>query len=149
MPNPILHVNTSKLYTVLWELGNGYFSWASDKSLALAETLITALRDTLSRVSNYGMPRWLTHKTKVLLTQSCPTLCNPMDCSLPCSPVHEITWQEHWSGLPFPSPGELPDPGTEIRSLALQTDSLLFEPPEKSTKVKWYYVSCLKPLSLW
>ena len=32
--------------------------------------------------------------------------------------------QEHWSGLPFPSPGELPDPGIEPRSLALQADSL-------------------------
>ena len=63
MPNPILHVNTSKLYTVLCELGNRYFSWASDKNLALAETLIKALRDTLTRVSNYGMPRCLTHKS--------------------------------------------------------------------------------------
>ena len=32
--------------------------------------------------------------------------------------------QEYWSGLPFPSPGELPDPGTELRSLALQADTL-------------------------
>ena len=36
--------------------------------------------------------------------------------------------QEYWSGLPFPSPGDLPDPGTEPRSPALQTDSLPFEP---------------------
>ena len=32
--------------------------------------------------------------------------------------------QEYWSGLPFPSPGELPDPGTEPRSPALQADAL-------------------------
>ena len=32
--------------------------------------------------------------------------------------------QEYWSGLPFPSPGELPDPGTEPRSPALQADTL-------------------------
>ena len=32
--------------------------------------------------------------------------------------------QEHWSGLPFPSPGDLPDPGMKAGSLALQTDSL-------------------------
>ena len=38
--------------------------------------------------------------------QLCPTLCNPMDCSLPGSSVHGITHgQEHWRGLPFPSPG--------------------------------------------
>ena len=36
--------------------------------------------------------------------------------------------QEYWSGLPFPSPGDLPDPGTEPGSPALQADSLLSEP---------------------
>jgi len=40
--------------------------------------------------------------------------------------------QEYWSGLPFPSPGDLPDPGIESRSPALQADSLPSEPPEKS-----------------
>ena len=35
---------------------------------------------------------------------------------------------EYWSGLPFPSPGDLPDLGTESGSLALLTDSLLSEP---------------------
>ena len=36
--------------------------------------------------------------------------------------------QEYWSGLPFPSPGDVPDPGIEPGSPALQTDSLLSEP---------------------
>ena len=36
--------------------------------------------------------------------------------------------QEYWSGLPFPSPGELPDPGIEPGSPALQADALLSEP---------------------
>ena len=39
--------------------------------------------------------------------------------------------QEHWSGLPFPSPVDLPDPGNEPRSSALQADSLPSEPPGK------------------
>ena len=39
--------------------------------------------------------------------------------------------QEYWSGLPFPFPGDLPDPGIESRSRALQTDTLLSEPPGK------------------
>ena len=39
--------------------------------------------------------------------------------------------QEYWSGLPFPSPADLPDPGTEPESLTLQADSLLSEPPGK------------------
>ena len=37
--------------------------------------------------------------------QSCPTLCDPIDGSLPGSPIPGILQQEHWSGLPFPSPG--------------------------------------------
>ena len=41
----------------------------------------------------------------------------------------EFSRQEHWSGLPFPSPGDLPDPGIEPRSPDLQTDSLTSEPP--------------------
>ena len=39
--------------------------------------------------------------------------------------------QEYWSGLPFPSPGDFPDPGIEPGSPALQADSLLSEPPGK------------------
>ena len=43
--------------------------------------------------------------------------------------------QEYWSGLPFPSPGDLPDPRIEPVSLALQASSLLTEPPGKSVLV--------------
>ena len=39
--------------------------------------------------------------------------------------------QEHWNGLPFSPPGDLPDPGIEPRSPMLQADSLLSEPPRK------------------
>ena len=39
--------------------------------------------------------------------------------------------QESWSGLLFPSPGNLPDPGIQPRSPALQADYLLLEPPRK------------------
>jgi len=39
--------------------------------------------------------------------------------------------QEYWSGLPFPPPGDLPDPGIKPRSPALQADSLPSEPPGK------------------
>ena len=43
----------------------------------------------------------------------------------------EFSRQDYWSGLPFPSPGVLPDPGIEPRSPALQVDSLLCAPPGK------------------
>ena len=41
--------------------------------------------------------------------------------------------QEYWSGLPFPSPGDHPNPGIKARSPALQADALLSEPPRLST----------------
>ena len=50
--------------------------------------------------------------TSCLVTQSCPTLWDPMDVRLLCA----ISWQEYWSGLPFPSPGDLPDPGIKPMS---------------------------------
>ena len=43
----------------------------------------------------------------------------------------EFSRQEYWSGLPFPSPGDLPYPGIEPGPPALQQDSLLSESPEK------------------
>ena len=51
------------------------------------------------------------------VTQSCPTLRYPMDCSLPGSSVHETLQAKYWSGLPCPPPGDLPDPGIEPTSL--------------------------------
>ena len=52
------------------------------------------------------------HDAKLL--QSCLTLWDPMDCSPPDSSVQGILRQEHWSGLPCPPPGDLPDPGTNV-----------------------------------
>ena len=54
--------------------------------------------------------------------------------------------QEYWIGLPFPSPGDLPDrgiephPGIEPGSPALQADSLSSEPPGKSREITVWYV---------
>ena len=48
----------------------------------------------------------------------------PMDCSLhQASPSMGFSSQEYWNGLPFPSPGDLPDPGIEPSSAALQADT--------------------------
>ena len=66
--------------------------------------------------------------------QSCPTLCNSLDYRPSCSSAHgngghhvPLSQQEYWSGLLFPSPRDLPDPGVEPESPvspALQVDSL-------------------------
>ena len=66
----------------------------------------------------------------MLVTQLCLTLCNPTDCSPPDSSVP----RGYWSGLPFPSPGDLPHPGMEPGSPVLQVDSLLTEPPGKPSR---------------
>ena len=60
--------------------------------------------------------------------QFSPILATPwtIACQSPLS--IEFSRQEYWSGLPFPSPGDLPDPGIEHGSLALQADSLPTEP---------------------
>ena len=64
-----------------------------------------------------------------LVTKLCPTLVTPwtVACQAPLS--IGFPRQECWSGLPFPSPGDLPNPGIEPRSPALQADSLPAELP--------------------
>ena len=69
------------------------------------------------------------------VAQLCSTICDPMDCSLPGSSVHGIFQARVWSGLPFLSPGDLPQPGTEPGSPALQADSLPPEPPGKPSVI--------------
>ena len=55
----------------------------------------------------------------------------PRTVACQASPSLGFSKQEYWSGLPFPSPGDLPDPGIEPRSPALQADALPSEPPGK------------------
>ena len=62
------------------------------------------------------------HKVK-LLNPAC-LLANPWTIAYQASLSMEISRQEYWSVLPFPSPGDLPDPGIEPLSSALQANSL-------------------------
>ena len=68
---------------------------------------------------------------KVKVAQSCPTLYDPMDSSHQAPLFMEFFKQEYWSGLPRPSPGDLPDSGIKPGSPALQAVSLPSEPPGK------------------
>ena len=67
----------------------------------------------------------------------CPTLATPwtVACQAPLS--MGFSRQGYWSGLPFPSPGDLPDPGIEPRSPALQAVSLPIELPRKLLGGGW------------
>ena len=63
--------------------------------------------------------------------QSCLILCDPLDCSPPVSLSMGFFRQGYRSGLPFPSPGDLPDPGIEFVSPALAGRFFTAEPPGK------------------
>ena len=62
-------------------------------------------------------------------------------CQAPLS--MEFSRQEYWSGLPFPSPGDLSDPESEPRPPALQADSVASEPPGKPIYVCVYVCVCV------
>ena len=64
----------------------------------------------------------------VLVTQLCPTLCDPMDCTRQASLSIEFSRQEYRSEWPFPSPGDPPNPWIKPRSPVLQANSLPSEP---------------------
>ena len=59
----------------------------------------------------------------LVAAQSCPTLCDPVDCSPPGSSVHGILQARILGWVALPSPGHLPDPGIKLESPALQVDS--------------------------
>ena len=63
------------------------------------------------------------------VAQLCLTLCDRWTVAHQAPSSMRFSRQEYWSGLPFPSPGDLPDPGIEPRSPTLQTDGLPSEPP--------------------
>ena len=63
---------------------------------------------------------------------SCVRLfATPWTAAYQAPPSMGFSRQEYWSGLPFPSPGDLPNPGTEPGSPALEADALTSEPPGK------------------
>ena len=84
---------------------------------------------------------WLTLgkkvKVKVVVTQLCPTLCDSVDCNPPGSCPRDSPGKNIGPGCHYPSVGDLPNPGIEPRSPALQADSLPSEPPGKLWVIHW------------
>ena len=85
-----------------------------------------------------GQPGWKVGRGVILggdgcslVAELCLTLHHPMDCSPPGSSGRGFSRQEYWSGLPFPSPGHLLDPGIEPRSPALAGRFFTTVPPVK------------------
>ena len=78
------------------------------------------------RLILYHLSHQGSHESEITVAQSRPTLCDPMDHT-----VHGILQARIWSGWPFPSPGDLANPGIEPWSPALQADFLPAEPQGK------------------
>ena len=70
-----------------------------------------------------------------VVTKLCLTLATPWTIAHQAPLSMRFFRQEYWSVLPCPPPGDLPDPGIEFRSPALQADSLPTEPPGKFRKL--------------
>ena len=70
-------------------------------------------------------------RERVKLLSHVQLLETPWTAAYQSLPSMGFSRQGYWSGLPFPSPGDLPDSGIEPRSLALQADTLPSEPPGK------------------
>ena len=86
-----------------------------------------------------GLETNLYREERKWVAQSCLTLCDPVDCTYQASPSTGFSRQEYWSGLPFPSPGDLRDPGIEPGSPTMEADALTSEPPgntEREDKFK-------------
>ena len=77
---------------------------------------------------------------KVKLLSHVQLFATPWTVAYQASPCMGFSRQRNWSGLPFPSPGDLPDPGIEPGSPTLQADALPSDPPGKpEEKVKGFH----------
>ena len=76
-------------------------------------------------------------KVKVKSLSRVWLFATPWTVAYQASQSMEFSRQEYWSGLPFPSPGNLANPGIELGSPALQADALLSEPPGKPKIFLW------------
>ena len=85
-----------------------------------------------------ALPRERKKRKKVKSLSHVQLFATPWPVAYQAPPSMGFSRQECWSGLPFPSPGDLPNPGIEPRSPALQADALPSEPPGKPRKErKW------------
>ena len=83
-------------------------------------------------------------KVKVKSLSHVQLFGNPWTVAYQAPPSMGFSRQEYWSGLPFPSPGDVPDPGIKLRSPAFQADALTSEPPGKQS-----YGCCSSQVWMW
>ena len=94
--------------------------------------LLLSVMNYISNKKNQCYAKQEHTNVKMLVIQSCLTLCHPMDYIAQQDPLSmEFSRKEHWGGLPRPSPGDLPDPRIKPRSAALHANFLQYEPQRK------------------
>ena len=96
-----------------------------DPGIELRSPMSPALHAACSSLSHKKRLKW----SRSVVSDS---LWPPWTVAQQASPSMGFSRQEYWTGLPFPSPGDLPDPGIEPRSPTLEVDALTSEPPGKS-----------------
>ena len=127
-----------KFYTVSKNKTGSYCG--SDHELLIAKFRLKLKKvDKNTRPFRYDqnqIPYDYTVKVKVKLLSHVQLFATPWTITYQDLPTMGFPRQEYWSGLPFPSPGDLPNPGIELRSPVLQADALPSEPPENSRSDK-------------
>ena len=103
-------------------------STESMMSLPVINTVIILLRSLIKFISTFV-------KVKVKSLSGVRLFATLWTIAHQAPPSVGFSRQEYWSGLPFPSPGNLPDPGIEPRSAAMQAGTLTSEPPGKPHQV--------------
>ena len=107
------------------EISKGY---RSQLKKAMSGQIWTCI-NKIYKVSSLYISRYLKYTQDILFATPWTVPCQ-------ASPSIRFSRQEYWSELPFPSPGDLPNPGIEPGSPALQADSLSSEPPGSSKLYK-------------
>ena len=97
-------------------------------SLPVINTVIILLRSLIKFISTFV-------KVKVKSLSGIRLFATLWTIAHQAPPSVGFSRQEYWSGLPFPSPGNLPDPGIEPRSAAMQAGTLTSDPPGKPHQV--------------
>ena len=127
-----------KFYTVSKNKTGSYCG--SDHELIIAKFRLKLKKvDKNTRPFRYDqnqIPYDYTVKVKVKSLSHVQLFATPWTITYQDLPTMGFPRQEYWSGLPFPSPGDLPNPGIELRSPVLQADALPSEPPENSRSDK-------------